>query len=335
MNSNDDDVNNVSDMINFISLENRKKNVFIGNAQEYEENNKNKSNLFLQGNFFNSKNISPTYNQQLNKDQDKMTKNQQQHISEHTKQNDESVIYNFNLKETKGTLRNNENTKDMNFNDIQFVKDLNEEKYEYMEDELLANERKIVENNIKENETLFKKELDQEMILDIIDNLSSFVKNKINFMNYCSNEIIDIYNKVAHYEKMYNLISDDQIKIEKKQEALEKKLRLIQSEQTDILTLLNEMDNETSVSFLKIFHDKNTDKEDIIHNKNLHLDIEHFEKLSDRMSNLEEIIDSLQNAHKDDILSEFANKSYINELNCDNIQKQLNTLSTELKHFKG
>lgn len=95
------------------------------------------------------------------------------------------------------------------------------------------------------------------------------------------------------------------------------------------------MDNETSVSFLKIFHDKNTDKEDIIHNKNLHLDIEHFEKLSDRMSNLEEIIDSLQNAHKDDILSEFANKSYINELNCDNIQKQLNTLSTELKHFKG
>lgn len=123
--------------------------------------------------------------------------------------------------------------------------------------------------------------------------------------------------------------------MKKKQEALEKKLRLIQSEQTDILTLLNEMDNETSVSFLKIFHDKNTDKEDIIHNKNLHLDIEHFEKLSDRMSNLEEIIDSLQNAHKDDILSEFANKSYINELNCDNIQKQLNTLSTELKHFKG
>lgn len=109
--------------------------------------------------FFNSKNISPTYNQQLNKDQDKMTKNQQQHISEHTKQNDESVIYNFNLKETKGTLRNNENTKDMNFNDIQFVKDLNEEKYEYMEDELLANERKIVENNIKENETLFKKRI--------------------------------------------------------------------------------------------------------------------------------------------------------------------------------
>ncbi|KOB89423.1 hypothetical protein PFDG_04973 [Plasmodium falciparum Dd2] len=46
MNSNDDDVNNVSDMINFISLENRKKNVLIGDAQEYEENNQNKSNLF-------------------------------------------------------------------------------------------------------------------------------------------------------------------------------------------------------------------------------------------------------------------------------------------------
>ncbi|SBS81779.1 conserved Plasmodium protein, unknown function [Plasmodium ovale] len=301
-----ENVNKISTMIKFISLEDRKKNVYINNMEEYDDKNEGKQHALVNANM-NNNNESVDHSQQ--------------------------VLLNFQLKETKGTLRTNDYTKNMNFKDFQFISDQNKEVQIEQEKQLEKN-RKVVEKSIKQNELYFKKNLDQEMIIDVINNLSSFVKNKINFMNYCSNEILDIYNKVAYYEKMYALISDDQIKIEKKQEALEKRLRLIQSEQSDMLTLLNELDNENSINFLKIINKKNITKDDTINNKNIYMDIDNFEKIANKMHNLEELMQSLNNFSNDDIVSDMVNKCHNNELNCENIEKQLSNASNELRNMK-
>ncbi|ANQ07595.1 Uncharacterized protein PCOAH_00018920 [Plasmodium coatneyi] len=309
----DEDVDKVGNMINFISLENRKKNVYLSNNLQHEEKNTEKQQVEQ------SENIN-----QIN--ENKTIDNQQQYS------------FNFQLKETKGTLRNNENTKEMNFEDFPFLSEQNAkmqmQKLQMEQQKQLEKDRKNVEKNIRQSESYFKKDLDKEMIIDVISNLSSFVKNKINFMNYCSNEILDIYNKVAHYDKMYSLILEDQIKIEKKQESLEKRLRLIESEQCDMLSLLNELDNENSQGFLKILNEKNVNKDEIINNKNLHLDIENFEKLVDKMTGLEELMNSLHTMGKDDFVNDVINKCYVNDLNCEAIEKQLNGASAELRNMK-
>ncbi|VEV55092.1 conserved Plasmodium protein, unknown function [Plasmodium vinckei vinckei] len=304
-NADDEDVNNVSNLINFISLEDRKKNVYINNKVQYDDENQEKTQI--SSNLKSNNNTEPSHRSQT---------------------------ANFQLKETKGTLRTDNNDNYVDFNDIDFIN--GEQSLEMsMEQQMqLENDRKNVEKNIKTNEYFFKKNLDQEMAVDVINNLSSFVKNKINFMNYCSNEILDIYNKVSHYEKMYALISEDQIKIEKKQESLEKRLRLIQSEQCDMLSLLNELDNENSLTFLKVLNQKNLNKDDSINNKNLYLDIDKFEKLADKIENLEELIDSIHNTSKHDIVNDIVNKCYTNEINCEQIEKQLNGYSHELRNMK-
>ncbi|CAA9987302.1 conserved Plasmodium protein, unknown function [Plasmodium knowlesi strain H] len=309
----DEDVDKVGNMINFISLENRKKNVYLSNNLQNEEKNTEKQQVEK------TENINQV-------SEYKTVDNQQQHA------------FNFQLKETKGTLRNNENTKEMNFEDFPFLSEQNAkmqmQKLQMEKQKQLEKDRKNVEKNIRQSESYFKKDLDKEMIIDVISNLSSFVKNKINFMNYCSNEILDIYNKVAHYDKMYSLILEDQIKIEKKQESLEKRLRLIESEQCDMLSLLNELDNENSLGFLKILNEKNVNKDEIINNKNLHLDIENFEKLVDKMCGLEQLMNSLHTMGKDDFVNDIINKCYVNDLNCEAIEKQLNGSSSELKNMK-
>ncbi|KJP89479.1 hypothetical protein AK88_00922 [Plasmodium fragile] len=307
----DDDVDKVGNMINFMSLENRKKNVYLSNNLQHEEKNAEKQVVE------HTENINQV-------SENKTTDNQQQYA------------FNFQLKETKGTLRNNENTKEMNFEDFPFLSEQNAkmQKLQMEQQKQLEKDRKNVEKNIRQSESYFKKDLDKEMIIDVISNLSSFVKNKINFMNYCSNEILDIYNKVAHYDKMYSLILEDQIKIEKKQESLEKRLRLIESEQCDMLSLLNELDNENSLGFLKILNEKNVSKDEIINNKNLHLDIENFEKLVDKMCGLEDLMNSLHTMGKDNFVNDIINKCYVNDLNCEAIEKRLNGASGELKNMK-
>ncbi|CXI04879.1 conserved Plasmodium protein, unknown function [Plasmodium berghei] len=304
-NADDEDVNNVSNLINFISLEDRKKNVYINNNAQCDDENHEKTYI--------SSNLKSNNN------------NETSHRSQ---------TANFQLKETKGTLRMDNNDDYADFNDIDFINGQQNLEINMEHQRQLENDRKSVENNIKTNECFLKKNLDQEMAVDVINNLSSFVKNKINFMNYCSNEILDIYNKVSHYEKMYALISEDQIKIEKKQESLEKRLRLIQSEQCDMLSLLNELDNENSLTFLKVLNQKNLNKDDSINNKNLYLDIDKFEKLADKIENLEELIDSIHNTSKHDIVNDLVNKCYTNEINCEQIEKQLNGYSHELRNMK-
>ncbi|SCL98698.1 conserved Plasmodium protein, unknown function [Plasmodium chabaudi chabaudi] len=301
----DEDVNNVSNLINFISLEDRKKNVYINNKAQGDDENHEKTQI--------SSNLKSNNNAETSH---------------------RSQTANFQLKETKGTLRTDNNDNYVDFNDIDFINGQQSLEMSMEQQMQLENDRKNVEKNIKTNEYFFKKNLDQEMAVDVINNLSSFVKNKINFMNYCSNEILDIYNKVSHYEKMYALISEDQIKIEKKQEALEKRLRLIQSEQCDMLSLLNELDNENSLTFLKVLNQKNLNKDDSINNKNLYLDIDKFEKLADKIENLEELIDSIHNTSKHDIVNDIVNKCYTNEINCEQIDKQLNSYSHELRNMK-
>ncbi|VUZ94646.1 nucleoporin NUP138, putative [Plasmodium vivax] len=309
----DEDVDKVGNMINFMSLENRKKNVYLSNHLEHEEKNTEKKEV-------------------------KQPENINQVSENKTVDNQQQYAFNFQLKETKGTLRNNENTKEMNFEDFPFLSEQNARmqmlKLQMEQQKQLEKDRKNVEKNIRQSESCFKKDLDKEMIIDVISNLSSFVKNKINFMNYCSNEILDIYNKVAHYDKMYSLILEDQIKIEKKQESLEKRLRLIESEQCDMLSLLNELDNENSLGFLKILNEKNVNKDEIINSKNLHLDIENFEKLVEKMSGLEELMNSLHTMGKDDFVNDIINKCYANDLNCEAIEKQLNGASSELRNMK-
>ncbi|GAB65611.1 hypothetical protein PCYB_071130 [Plasmodium cynomolgi strain B] len=309
----DEDVDKVGNMINFISLENRKKNVYLSNNLQHEEKNTEKQEV-------------------------EQTENINQVSENKTVDNQQQYAFNFQLKETKGTLRNNENTKEMNFEDFPFLSEQNAkmqmQKLQMEQQKQLEKDRKNVEKNIRQSESYFKKDLDKEMIIDVISNLSSFVKNKINFMNYCSNEILDIYNKVAHYDKMYSLILEDQIKIEKKQESLEKRLRLIESEQCDMLSLLNELDNENSLGFLKILNEKNVNKDEIINSKNLHLDIENFEKLVDKMCGLEELMNSLHTMGKDDFVNDIINKCYVNDLNCEAIEKQLNGASGELRNMK-
>ncbi|EUD67860.1 hypothetical protein C922_01472 [Plasmodium inui San Antonio 1] len=307
----DEDVDKVGNMINFISLENRKKNVYLSNNLQNEEKNTEKQEI-------------------------EQTENINQVSENKTADNQQQYAFNFQLKETKGTLRNNENTKEMNFEDFPFLSEQNAkmQKLQMEQKKQLEKDRKNVEKNIRQSESYFKKDLDKEMIIDVISNLSSFVKNKINFMNYCSNEILDIYNKVAHYDKMYSLILEDQIKIEKKQESLEKRLRLIESEQCDMLTLLNELDNENSLGFLKILNEKNVNKDEIINNKNLHLNIENFEKLVEKMCGLEELMNSLHTMGKDDFVNDIINKCYVNDLNCEAIEKQLNGASGELRNMK-